>query len=53
MLEEKVIVFRDIKESVDFFIREIKVDDIYGVDVVRVENGVVKIKVGDLMFRGK
>ena len=51
--EEKAIVLRDTKESADSFIRKIKVDDIYGADAVRVENGVVKIKVGDLTSRGK
>lgn len=43
----------DNKEIVDFYIRKIKVDDIYGVDVVRVENGIVKIKVGDLFSKGR
>ena len=51
--EEKAIVLRDTKESADPFIRKIKVDDVYGADAVRVENGVVKIKVGDLTSRGK
>ena len=51
--EEKAIVLRDTKESADPFIRKIKVDDVYGADAVRVENGIVKIKVGDLTSRGK
>lgn len=51
--EEKAIVLRDAKESADPFIRKIKVDDVYGADAVRVENGVVKIKVGDLTTRGR
>ena len=51
--EEKAIVLQDAKESADPFIRKIKVDDVYGADAVRVENGVVKIKVGDLSTRGR
>lgn len=51
--EEKAIVLRDSKESAAPFIRKIKVDDVYGADAVRVENGVVKIKVGDLTTRGR
>ena len=51
--EEKAIVLRDSKENADPFIRKIKVDDVYGADAVRVENGVVKIKVGDLSTRGR
>lgn len=51
--EEKAIVLRDTKESADPFIRKIKVDDVYGADAVRVENGIVKIKVGDLTSRGR
>lgn len=51
--EEKAIVLRDAKENADPFIRKIKVDDVYGADAVRVENGVVKIKVGDLSTRGR
>ena len=51
--EEKAIVLRDVKESADPFISKIKVDDVYGADAVRVENGVVKIKVGDLTSKGR
>ena len=51
--EEKAIVLRDTKENADPHIRKIKVDDVYGADAVRVENGVVKIKVGDLTTRGR
>ena len=45
--EEKAIVLRETKETTEPYIRTIKVDDVYGADAVRVENGVVKIKVGD------
>lgn len=51
--EEKAIVLRESKESADPYIRKIKVDDVYGADAVRVENGIVKIKVGDLSTRGR
>ena len=51
--EEKAIVLRDTKENADPHIRKIKVDDVYGADAVGVENGVVKIKVGDLTTRGR
>ena len=51
--EEKAIVLRDTKENADPHIRKIKVDDVYDADAVRVENGVVKIKVGDLTTRGR
>ena len=51
--EEKAIVMRETKETADPYIRKIKVDDVYGGDAVRVENGVVKIKVGDLSTKGR
>lgn len=44
---------RDAKETADPFIRKIKVDDVYGAEAVRVENGIVKIKVGDLYSKGR
>ena len=51
--EEKAIVLRDVTESADPLIRQIKVDDVHGADAVRVENGVVRIKVGDLTANGR
>ena len=51
--EKAIVLRRDAKETADPFIRKIKVDDVYGAEAVRVENGIVKIKVGDLYSKGR